>query len=430
MKDKLKIVRDYIVRHCKVAFPIVVVAAVAVTVAAALSIGKEKPEELREIEEIKTTVETSLQQAIPEIPLVANENGEIYTLLATYYNAVALGDVDTILSISDEVSDMELLRYQVSSQYIENYPVLEIYTKAGPETGSTIAYVYYRVMFQNQTAEFPGYQAFYICTGEDGTLYIKRGENSEEVNEYIKTVNAQADVVEFNNRINEEYNQLMIAQPELLEYLSEFDEQVNKEVGVILAQQSADGGGQPADGSGSSAEGTEQPADGTQTQEGAQPPADGTEGGAPADTAQPPAENVKQIGTATTTVNVRSSDSEQADKVGKVAGGTQLEVLENRANGWSKVLFEGQEGYVKTEFLQITESTEGVQTPENGDTSAGIGTVTANTNINIRASANESSEKLGVLVGGDSAELLAKEGDWCKIRYNGNVGYVKAEYVQ
>lgn len=429
MKNKLKVIRDYIVRHYKVAFPIVVIAAAAVTVAAALSIGREKPEELQEIKETEIAAEASLQQAIPEVPLVANENSDIYTLIATYYNSVALGDVDTILSISDEVSEMELLRYQVSAQYIENYPVLEIYTKAGPEAGSTIAYVYYKVMFQNQTAEFPGYQAFYICTREDGTLYIKRGENSEEVNEYIKTVNAQADVVEFNNRINEEYNQLMIAQPELLEYLSEFDEQVNKEVGVILAQQSTEGT-QSADGSGQPAEGeqtpAQQPAEGSQTQEA---PAEGTEGGAPADTTQPPAENVKQIGTTTTTVNVRSSDSEQADKIGKVAGGTALEVLENRANGWSKVLFEGQEGFIKTEFLQITESTEGAQPTEGGDTSASIGTVTANTNINIRASANESSEKLGTLVGGDAAELLAEEGEWCKIRYNGKVGYVKAEYV-
>ena len=36
-----------------------------------------------------------------------------------------------------------------------------------------------------------GYQALYICTKQlAGGLYIKRGENSEEVNEYIKTVSA------------------------------------------------------------------------------------------------------------------------------------------------------------------------------------------------------------------------------------------------
>ena len=128
-----------------------------------------------------------------------------------------------------------------------------------------------------------------------------------------------------------------------------------------------------------------------------------------------------QYVTTTTTVNVRSSDSEQADKLGKVAGGTKLQVLEQRANGWTKVDYEGKEGYIKTEFLQLAESAAGAET---------IGTVTATTNINVRASASETADRLGVLSGGDSAELVGTEGDWSKIRYNGQIGYVKSEYVQ
>lgn len=49
-----------------------------------------------------------------------------------------------------------------------------------------------------------------------------------------------------------------------------------------------------------------------------------------------------QYVTTTTTVNVRSSDSEQADKLGKVSGGTKLQVLEQRPNGWTKVDYEGK----------------------------------------------------------------------------------------
>ena len=56
--------------------------------------------------------------------------------------------------------------------------------------------------------EVPGYQALYICTNDQGEMYIKRGENSEEVNDYIKTVSTQDDVVEFNNKITVEYNEL------------------------------------------------------------------------------------------------------------------------------------------------------------------------------------------------------------------------------
>lgn len=406
----MRSIRDYIVRHCKIVFPIIVIAAVAVTVAVALSAGKKKPAEAAETETSAavTEAEPMLQKAIPEVPLTANEDDAIYSLIATYYNAVALGDTETILNICDEMTDMELMRFQVTAQYIESYPALDIFTKPGPEQGSTIAYVYYKVLFQNQTAEFPGYQTLYICTNESGELYIKRGDNSEEENEYIKTVTAQADVVEFNNRITDEYNQLMLSQPELLEYLSDLDEQIGKEIGVILAQQSAGETGTEGNG-----EGQDPAAAENGKEAGTDPAAQAPE--------EVPAENTVQYATTTTTVNVRSSDSEQADKLGKASGGTKLEVLEQRVNGWTKVLFEGKEGYIKSEFLQAAESAEG---------SESIGSVTATTNINVRSAASETSEKLGIIAGGDSLELISKENGWCKVKFEGQIGYVKEEYVQ
>lgn len=127
-----------------------------------------------------------------------------------------------------------------------------------------------------------------------------------------------------------------------------------------------------------------------------------------------------QYATANTTVNVRTSDSEQADKMGKVTGGTRVEVQEVRVNGWTKIVYEGQDGYIKSEFLQMEESAAGQQA---------IGTVTATTSINVRAGAGEDAERLGVLAEGESLELLAVEGEWCKVAYNGAVAYVKAEFV-
>ena len=171
--------------------------------------------------------------------MVANEEGAIYTLIATYYNAMATGDEETLRSVCDEISDKDMYRYVELSQYIDYYPTLEIYTKTGPEEGSVIAYVYYKISFVGHEEEVPGYQALYICTNDQGGLYIKRGENSEEVNEYIKTVSTQDDVVEFNNKITVEYNELMVDHPEVLQYISELDSQVSIAVGEKLANQVA-----------------------------------------------------------------------------------------------------------------------------------------------------------------------------------------------
>ena len=401
-KEKIHSIGNYIIKHNKVVLPAVVVVAVAITVSVSLSLSNRHKEAQQEAEIASAASETATETATEDVPLVANEEGAIYTLIATYYNAMATGDEETLRSVCDEISDKDMYRYVELSQYIDYYPTLEIYTKTGPEEGSVIAYVYYKISFVGHEEEVPGYQALYICTNDQGGLYIKRGENSEEVNEYIKTVSTQDDVVEFNNKITVEYNELMVDHPEVLQYISELDSQVSIAVGEKLANQVA---GETQVAEAGTEEGSTDGQD-TQTENSEQ---------------QQTEEQGPQYVTTTTTVNVRSSDSEQADKLGKVSGGTKLQVLEQRPNGWTKVDYEGKEGYIKTEFLQLAESAAGAET---------IGTVTATTNINVRASASETADRLGVLSGGDSAELVGTEGDWSKIKYNGQIGYVKSEYVQ
>lgn len=401
-KEKIHSIGNYIIKHNKVVLPAVVVVAVAITVSVSLSLSNRHKEAQQEAEIASAASETATETATEEVPLVANEEGAIYTLIATYYNAMATGDEETLRSVCDEISDKDMYRYVELSQYIDYYPTLEIYTKTGPEEGSVIAYVYYKISFVGHEEEVPGYQALYICTNDQGGLYIKRGENSEEVNEYIKTVSTHDDVVEFNNKITVEYNELMVDHPEVLQYISELDSQVSIAVGEKLANQVA---AETQVAEAGTEEGSTDGQD-TQTENGEQQEAE---------------DQGPQYVTTTTTVNVRSSDSEQADKLGKVSGGTKLQVLEQRPNGWTKVDYEGKEGYIKTEFLQLAESAAGTET---------IGTVTATTNINVRASASETADRLGVLSGGDSAELVGTEGDWSKIKYNGQIGYVKSEYVQ
>lgn len=401
-KEKIHSIGNYIIKHNKVVLPAVVVVAVAITVSVSLSLSNRHKEAQQEAEIASAASETATETATEEVPLVANEEGAIYTLIATYYNAMATGDEETLRSVCDEISDKDMYRYVELSQYIDYYPTLEIYTKTGPEEGSVIAYVYYKISFVGHEEEVPGYQALYICTNDQGGLYIKRGENSEEVNEYIKTVSTQDDVVEFNNKITVEYNELMVDHPEVLQYISELDSQVSIAVGEKLADQVA---AETQVAEAGTEEGSTDGQD-TQTENGEQQEAE---------------DQGPQYVTTTTTVNVRSSDSEQADKLGKVSGGTKLQVLEQRPNGWTKVDYEGKEGYIKTEFLQLAESAAETET---------IGTVTATTNINVRASASETADRLGVLSGGDSAELVGTEGDWSKIKYNGQIGYVKSEYVQ
>lgn len=449
-KDNLIKIRDYIVKNSKFLFPVILIAVVAITVSFALNAGNKKDsEESQESAEVSLAeedVQGVLAEATPEpeppapeeAPLAVNEDEAIRTLILQYYNAMASGDSSVMSAIYDEISENDLLRYEETAKYLSSIPALDIYTKPGLAQGTTVVYVYYRLCFLNhEEQEVPGWQTFYVCDNGQGGLYIKNEMNfTEEEKEYIVAVSAQDDVVEFNNRVSVEYNDLATEHPELLTYMGELGKQVNATIGVRLAEQNAAAGNpaegeQPAEGTPQEGEqppeggsqGEEQPVEGQPAEggaEGGDAPAEGTDGGEGQAQPEAPAEMGPRYATATTTVNVRSSDSEQADKLGKVAGGDKVQVQEVRVNGWSKIVFEGGDGYIKSEYLHMEESADGQQV---------IGTVTANENVRIRSAASEDGAQLGLMVGGDSLELLAVENGWCKVIYDGKVGYVKADYV-
>lgn len=421
LKDKIVIVCNYIVKHCAIVFPVIVIAMAAVTVSAALNAGRvrETSDDAPGVENTAMPQETknptgNIQEmsehatAVPapeEVPMAENTDEEIFSLVSSYYNAMAAGDTETLTAIHDSLSTDEVLRYAVTSEYIEGYAAFEVYVKRGLTEDSTLACVYYRVRFLNHPEEFPGYQMLYLSRNAQGKLYIKNDENfTEEETQYIIKVANQDDVKDFHNHVTNEYNDLMLAQPELLDYLGELSKQIDKAVGnelealgVAMAEQNI-GEGQSGEGESQEETGREGEGEVTET----------------------PVVSGPRYAVATATVNVRESDSEKAERLGRVSNGARVQVQEVLINGWTKIVFEGKDGYIKSEFLQMEESASDLEV---------IGKVTATTNINIRAAASSNSNRLGLLSGGQSLDLLAVEDGWCKVLYNGQVAYVSAEFV-
>lgn len=404
IKDRLIVVRDFAVRNSKLVFPVILIAAVATTVTLALRAGNEDaldpslplPEELS-----LAASPTPEPEADPkDTTMEMNTNGELYTLIATYYNAFATGDVETIKSISTYMEETEEIRIPEMSKYVESYPYLEIYTKPGPRENSYLAYVYFHMTLTSFEEEVPGMDTFYVCTNEDGSLYLNTDEVVPDTElEYIREMNLQDDVVELNNQTNVECKEIFLENADLFYYVQELVADVKKTTGETLAAQNG---------------GTAEPA--VQEEEGGTPENNG-EGEQPVETAVPQPTS----GTTTTTVNVRASDSEQAEKIGKVSGGTEVPIVAQQLNGWTHILYEGKDGYIKSEFLSVAET---------ADNSQVIGQVTATTNINVRLAPSQDAAKLGILTGGDQVDLLERADGWCKVIYSGQVGYVKEEFVQ
>ncbi len=226
IKDRLIVVRDFAVRNSKLVFPVILIAAVATTVTLALRAGNEDaldsslplPEELS-----LAASPTPEPEADPkDTTMEMNTNGELYTLIATYYNAFATGDVETIKSISTYMEETEEIRIPEMSKYVESYPYIEIYTKPGPRENSYLAYVYFHMTLTSFEEEVPGMDTFYVCTNEDGSLYLNTDEVVPDTElEYIREMNLQDDVVELNNQTNVECKEIFLENADLFYYVQE-----------------------------------------------------------------------------------------------------------------------------------------------------------------------------------------------------------------
>lgn len=413
---KFEILGNWIVKHAKIVMPIVLAVCVIITVVISVNANKREPNGQEDVAANSTLEEMTGDTAdIPDVPLQENENAQISELINAYYTAQADGDEDTVRTLVDDIDDTAVMRIKETSKYIESYPTLDIYTKAGPRENTYVVYVCSAVKFNDYDEPVPGMKVYYVCQKEDGSYYINLSEEGEE-NElnYIREVNLQDDVIDLSNKVTAAYNNMVAEDADLAQLILDVNEEIEKNIGEALAQAEGEADtGEEADANPENQETTD-----TSTV------------------------NVVTKVKATDVVNIRSSDSETADKLGKAALGEEFDLIEKIENGWSKVAYNGGEAYIKSEYLEDVETTEVAANDGDGNTSSTnnsqengeimtTGTVTVTDNVRIRSGASENSEKIATAYVGEKLELVMKQADgWTKIKYNGEIAYVKSEYVE
>ncbi len=68
------------------------------------------------------------------------------------------------------------------------------------------------------------------------------------------------------------------------------------------------------------------------------------------------AETTEEIVETTDSVNIRSEASQDAEKVGMASAGEQYTRLEETEDGWSKILFQGTEAYIKSDYVKVVDA--------------------------------------------------------------------------
>ncbi len=364
----------------------------------ALIVNKASMGEVKEIEEIK---------------MEECKDQKIIDLVNSYYQAQAEGNKDVVNSIYKGLDDTQGLKAEAISQFIEKYESITVYTKPGPVPNSYIAYVYNMVKLVDYDKALPGLETLYICTDENGELYFDAYSEDKMIIDYIKSLSVQSDVIDLNNKVASEYNEMINADENLAAQLTAMRKDLQAAMGEAMVNQangdaSADDAGEAA-----SEETSQEPeaptthtikakevvkirkGDSTDTEElgkteagqelveieaqpngwskieynggeafvkteffdriddqadnGQNDTSDATESDNAADSADGKTGNKKIKNDA---VNLRKGQGTDSAVLACLDKGATVNVIENSDNGWSKVEYQGQTGYIKTEFIE------------------------------------------------------------------------------
>ena len=131
---------------------------------------------------------------------------------------------------------------------------------------------------------------------------------------------------------------------------------------------------------------------------------------------------------AATSLNVRSGPSTGHGIIGSLKNNEKVEVI-SESNGWSKIKYNGKEGYVSSTYLK--DSNEGGTSKPDEKPNVGTKTkVVVATSLNVRSGPSTGHGIIGSLKNNEKVEVISESNGWSKIKYNGKEGYVSSTYLK
>lgn len=123
----------------------------------------------------------------------------------------------------------------------------------------------------------------------------------------------------------------------------------------------------------------------------------------------------------TTDVNVRAAGSLSAVILGGLNAGSGVTETGYTSDGWIQVQYNEGTGYIWGEYISEEKPVF---------TKSGSGTMYATAGVNVRERYNSDSRILGTLTKGQGIEITGMTSNgWVRVKYNGQIGYVYADYL-
>ena len=227
-----------------------------------------------------------------KVPLEKEAYPDVTTVIQTYYTALGNKDTAGIKSVVDSLDATEEAKI-TKDPYIEDYGDVETYTVEGPSEGTYVVFARYTYKFKDIDTAVPGLSQLYVCTDEDGKLYIATREQDQQTQEYIENTLDLQEVQELREEVEADYETALESDENLRDFIE------NIGVGTSKAASAAEG---------------------------------------------------DQL-TVKSDCNVRSEPSEEGEILGKLGEGQQVTKMGSEGD-WIEITYEEQTGYVRSDLFE------------------------------------------------------------------------------
>lgn len=129
------------------------------------------------------------------------------------------------------------------------------------------------------------------------------------------------------------------------------------------------------------------------------------------------------------TINVRSGPGTDHSRVAMVSNGKRVAVLD-QSGDWFHISFDGKSGYVLGSYLIPDGSAApAVSAPAAQNSNVGNASVKGGSSVNVRSGPGTGYSRVAMVGSGKRVTLLAEEGGWFKVSFDGKTGYILGDYL-
>ncbi|MDU4326822.1 MAG: SH3 domain-containing protein, partial [Clostridium celatum] len=120
-------------------------------------------------------------------------------------------------------------------------------------------------------------------------------------------------------------------------------------------------------------------------------------------------------------LNVRSGAGTNHSVIGSLSNGAKVEIVETSGT-WYKIKYGSGYGYISKDYVVLNTRSIAEDTVLREGTAVTL-------SLKVRDESNYDSNVIGSITMGEKVSVLEDMGEWSKIQYKNNTGYILNEYV-